>query len=379
MPINEKLDEKSGKRTFDVYVCIASKFNPQIRVQRRKTKIETKSAALKIERELYQECGKALHLEENKGHSWGSIVNQWYRYESSNHLSLVGKDTLDDYFNSLKIWTKDFWDKPAYQLSKADIKNVLAKLEEANRSKSYQAKVKQTIGKVFNWGMDEGKIKNVSINPTQGIQVNRKAEKNPEILNLSEIRKFLEAARDMEHPWYPIWAMAILSGCRNGELYALVWDDINFEKEYIRVSKSYNTRQRATKCTKAGYWRNVPMNSDLKSLLLKLKNESEGRCEVLPRMYGWEKGNQAKELRTFLDGIGLRSVKFHTLRACFATLLLQQSVAPATVMKICGWRDLDTMARYIRLAAIDEAGATDSLQVLPKVACENVVPLLQRG
>ena len=42
-------------------------------------------------------------------------------------------------------------------------------------------------------------------------------------------------------------------------------------------------------------------------------------------------------------------------------------------MKICGWKDLDTMARYIRLAAIDENGATDSLAVLPSENYDNIV------
>jgi hypothetical protein len=33
-------------------------------------------------------------------------------------------------------------------------------------------------------------------------------------------------------------------------------------------------------------------------------------------------------------------------------------------MKIAGCEDLETMARYIRLAAIDERGATEKLKIL---------------
>jgi hypothetical protein len=40
-------------------------------------------------------------------------------------------------------------------------------------------------------------------------------------------------------------------------------------------------------------------------------------------------------------------------------------------MKICGWKDLETMARYIRLAGIDEKGATASLQILPDMETLN--------
>ena len=47
------------------------------------------------------------------------------------------------------------------------------------------------------------------------------------------------------------------------------------------------------------------------------------------------------------------------------------------LLKICGWRDLKTMARYVRLAGIDEKGATDGLRFLPSedVLSGNVVNL----
>ena len=46
-------------------------------------------------------------------------------------------------------------------------------------------------------------------------------------------------------------------------------------------------------------------------------------------------------------------------------------------MKICGWRDLKTMQRYIRLAGIDEAGATEVLRFIltEEAVMEKVVSL----
>lgn len=35
-------------------------------------------------------------------------------------------------------------------------------------------------------------------------------------------------------------------------------------------------------------------------------------------------------------------------------------------MKICGWKDLKTMQRYIRLAGIEVKGATQGLKLLPE-------------
>jgi integrase len=46
-------------------------------------------------------------------------------------------------------------------------------------------------------------------------------------------------------------------------------------------------------------------------------------------------------------------------------------------MKICGWKDLKTMQRYIRLAGVDEGGATETLRFIPteEAVMEKVVSL----
>lgn len=85
---------------------------------------------------------------------------------------------------------------------------------------------------------------------------------------------------------------------------------------------------------------------------------------MLPHFQEWKKGEQASILRQFCEGVGITSIKFHTLRSCFATQLIKNGVAPAVVMKICGWKDLKTMQRYIRLAGIEVHGATDKLNIL---------------
>jgi hypothetical protein len=54
-----------------------------------------------------------------------------------------------------------------------------------------------------------------------------------------------------------------------------------------------------------------------------------------------------------------------TLRACFATLLLQQNKAPAVIIKICGWRDLKARKRCVMPTGVYEKGATDGLSVFP--------------
>jgi integrase len=88
-------------------------------------------------------------------------------------------------------------------------------------------------------------------------------------------------------------------------------------------------------------------------------------------MWQWDKGLQARELRKFCIGLGIPSVKFHALRACFATQLIRNAVPPIQIQKICGWKDLKTMQRYIRLAGIEISGATEVLKILPDMEIAN--------
>lgn len=69
-------------------------------------------------------------------------------------------------------------------------------------------------------------------------------------------------------------------------------------------------------------------------------------------------------------------MKFHALRACFATQFLAKNIAPAMVMKICGWKNLKIMKFYVRLTGVSEHGATECLEILPtETVMENVMSL----
>lgn len=97
-----------------------------------------------------------------------------------------------------------------------------------------------------------------------------------------------------------------------------------------------------------------------------LKLSAGERKWVLPHHSEWSAYQQAAVLRQFCGELGIPSIRFHALRACFATQLIKDAVAPSVVMKICGWKDLKTMQRYIRMAGIEIEGATDRLKIMPE-------------
>jgi integrase len=185
-----------------------------------------------------------------------------------------------------------------------------------------------------------------------------------------EIRKLLSYGKTYEPAWFPIWAFAAYTGCRNGELYALKWSDIDFQERLITVQRSYNKKFKEEKCTKTGDWRRVSICEPLWEIVLELKRVHDhelerGACKnvgyVLPRPGLWQNGDQARKLRQFCEEIGITPICFHTLRACFATELLKRGVDVPSVMRVGGWKSLKTMMHYVRLSGVGDRGITDPL------------------
>ncbi|MCM0606582.1 MAG: site-specific integrase [Xanthomonadaceae bacterium] len=200
-----------------------------------------------------------------------------------------------------------------------------------------------------------------------------------EILRDDEIVKLLSYAREYEPVWYYIWAFAIYTGCRNGELYALKWSDIDLQDRMITVQRSYNKKYKVEKCTKTGEWRHVSVCEPLWEVIMELKRTHDhdvqrGACKypgyVLPRPGLWQNGEQARKLRQFCEEIAITPVCFHTLRACFATELLKRGVAVPSVMRVGGWTSIKTMMHYVRLSGVNDKGITDPLDYRSKVESE---------
>ena len=378
MSIKEKII--NGKKVFQVYAWIASKKIPGLRMQKRRYINSSKGEALRLEKQLILELAVELAKEESRGERWCDLCTLWKDEFLNKQKNVFAAETVLDNFSALRIWGKSFWEKPASEIKTLDIRVMLKEMNDDGKTKGYQSRVKYAFNTIYSWGIETNIIKGIDKSPAYGISIFRKEiKKREEVLNKEEIKKLLQSASELDHPWFPIWFLALSTGARNGELHALRFIDLDFTAHEgqgnIIIRRSYNTRRREDKTTKSGYWRNVPMNSSLREFLLELKNSAGSREHVLPRMKDWDRGDQSKILRKFCYSIGVSSVRFHALRASFATQMLQNNVAPATIMKIGGWSDLDTMGIYLKLAGVDERGATECLSIIkPARAMENILP-----
>ncbi len=94
------------------------------------------------------------------------------------------------------------------------------------------------------------------------------------------------------HRFHPIWVLALFTGMRSGELYALRWSDVDFETRNIRVGRSWNKKNGFTP-TKNQKHRVVPIGEELMTFLKELKLLRGNEEFVLPHLKEWACGDAA--------------------------------------------------------------------------------------
>lgn len=371
--------KENGQDYWKVYVHMRSSTNKSKRFQKTINRLKTEAEARREEKKQIRLISMEVQKYDGLGLIWDEVVHLWWKEVEAGYLGKITERSAKGYISIINKWTKSWNNRPASDITRADGRLILVRMDKLNLSKSYQKKVKNIVNKVFDWGIEFGHIVGVTISPLKGILIDSGEIKPPDILTLEEIKTFLIASKAVQHHWYPIWAFAILTGMRSGELHALTWNQIDLEKNLILVEKSYDSNAKVIGSTKGRYWRTVPINGSLKKLIIDLKNTSSGDVtdHVLPRSKDWDNGDQAVPIRNFLKTIKLKPIKFHALRACFATQMLANGVSAPVVMKIGGWKKSATMDIYLRLAGVDTKGATDCLQFAPDEISfgENVVEL----
>ena len=369
--------QKNGKMYFRVYCQILGKTNKRLRLQKNLYLIQTRTQAEKEEKKLIKSLAEEMGRLEGKGLFWEEVIHR--RELAAKNGFLGERCSSPDYYllhvKRLREYTAPWMNKIASDISKGDGRALLNSFIRSGFSSSKVGKVRTSINLLYKWGIEEKYIVSNST-PVEGLTILDESEDVPMILTLEEVQKLLYEAKLRGHPWYLIWAFALMTGMRSGELMALRWTDIEQGIMSIRVSKSFSSMKKIEKSTKAGYWRTVPISQELLEIINELKALRSSEEYVLPRIPAWRNGYAGAILRQFLVEIGIdKEVVFHTLRACFATHLLASGAEAAKVMAIGGWKDFKTFQIYIRLAGVEIAGTTDRLSVLPRIDHQNVICL----
>lgn len=204
-------------------------------------------------------------------------------------------------------------------------------------------------------------------------------EQKTDIMSKEQLAEMLEALDSEPLQLRVIVHLAIITGCRRGELTSLKWSDIDFDKCEITVSKSlYQLKgeKAKTKRTKNKKKRVVTIPEYCIELLRQLHIEQTEKRFRLGTAWNGTADNYVfikndgsvmhpntptEQFNDFLKRHELKHIKFHALRHTSATLSLLNGANIKQVAARLGHSQLSTTNRYLH--AIQEADRTiaDSL------------------
>ena len=201
-----------------------------------------------------------------------------------------------------------------------------------------------------------------------------KLNKEDEVIpfSLDEQKRFIAAING--HELETLFITALNTGLRQGELFALTWNDINFDNGYIDVNKTVKkvsdvsregrspskmiittpkTKNSIRKVIIPKFLIDILKRHKLKQseLKLKLANLYDDNSLVFCTMYGkyFDSSNVRKRLTRIIDKINtseeeqnkkIAHRKFHDLRHTYATRLFELGEEPKTVQALLGHSDV---------------------------------------
>lgn len=344
------------------YVVSVYKRHPLTRKPVRIQKIvDSHHAAVRAKAELERTLRKRFEDEILKVKSgkmkYSELLTRFYASLQERDLSVA---TVENYKLCLDAHTLPMWgNRPIDEILPDEIRKLI-KERLADKSKSHQKSMLKFMRGVFDYAVETGHLPR---SPVPFMQFRFEA-KLKRVLNETQATLLLEKAKQYAHEWYAHWSMALYTGMRNEELYALTWLNVDFENRLIFVREVWTKKGGFKAITKNGHDRVVEIAHPLVAVLKELKLKDPTSPFVLPRIEEWTKGRQAEILRLFMMGLNMEPISFHALRASWATLMLSKGVAPVKVMKMGGWLSLKTLEdHYVRLSGVDIKGMTDKLNL----------------
>lgn len=208
-----------------------------------------------------------------------------------------------------------------------------------------------------------------------------------EIFSKQEAAQMLECLEQEDLQFQVIVQLAIMTGCRCGELVGLKFSDFDYLKYKVTIERSaYKLPGEPikTKPPKDYEVRTISINSHCIDLILLLKAEKEKQAAALGTAWinnDWlftqwngeimNPQTPTKQFSKFLAKNGLKHRKFHSLRHTSATLLLYGGVNLKQVQERLGHGDITTTNKYLHCLAEADVEAANVLQNMLIVRKDN--------
>jgi integrase len=204
------------------------------------------------------------------------------------------------------------------------------------------------LSKMFNLA-ERWKMRPLGSNPCRGLE-KFKESKVERFLSTEELGRLGDALRSYELSPYAVAAIKLLvfTGARLGEVLALRWDRINFERGEVRLEDS-----------KTGA-KTLHLPPPALEVLSELPRTEGNPYVIVGAKAGSPLVNLEKPWRVIRKMAGLDDVRLHDLRHAFASVAASSGMGLPIIGKMLGHSQAATTARYAHLASdpVKAAAAT---------------------
>ncbi len=146
--------------------------------------------------------------------------------------------------------------------------------------------------------------------------------------------------------WREMIIVAVDAGLRLGEISALNWSAVDFEKNEITVKESFTVKK--ISAPKSNKKRHIPMTDRVYQTLFARK-EKTGYIFTIDRGQPLLQNRCLNNLHKICQEAGIRQIKWHTLRHTFASRLISKGASVKAVQELLGHSDIKTTMRYAHL------------------------------
>ena len=247
------------------------------------------------------------------------------------------------------------------------INDYVRHLEETGLAYSTVKSAYRLLSAAMRYALDEGKIQK---NPCRKIRIQRPEQTEQRVLSRAEQEMLRKSASDSDLPAI----LSLYTGMRLGEVCALRWSDIDWEKKTItvrrtvqRIARGGNGVGRKTMLMigtpkSLRSHRAIPVPDFVLMQLKRLLNGSSSDAYVFSISSGAaEPRTIQRRFAQLMKKLGLSGVHFHTLRHSFATRLLELGVDVKTVSVLLGHGSVKTTLDFYAHSLLDQQRAAMNL------------------
>jgi integrase len=223
-----------------------------------------------------------------------------------------------------------------------DIRAVLKEREREGYSGRTRRAVLDVLRMIFRLAEHDGLVER---NPAATVTAPRIDAKEPVHLDATQARRFLDAASD--DALYALYALALGTGLRRGELLALTWRDIGPSLDHLVVRRGKT----------AAAARTVPIPSFAAVALRALRPRP-----LSGPIWPYSPSYVTRHVAVICQRAGVPVIGMHALRHSCASILLAEGVPIEVIRSILGHSRVE-MSRYYarpeddaRRAALDKLG-----------------------